>query len=70
MLRAFVNCAVVLKNCLNFFFFQVQSEYSPQLSKMMAYLAIEKQEALSYFKGLSLDGGRADFSRNPPRRFL
>jgi hypothetical protein len=26
-------------------------------------LAIEKQEALSYFKGLSLDGGRADFSK-------
>jgi hypothetical protein len=24
-------------------------------------LAIEKKEALSYFKGLSLDGGRADF---------
>jgi hypothetical protein len=24
----------------------------------------------STFKGLSLDGGRANFSKNPPRRFL
>jgi hypothetical protein len=36
------NCAVVLKKRLNFFFFewskvdQVRSEYSPQLSKLMA----------------------------------
>jgi hypothetical protein len=42
MLRAFVNCAMVLKNRLNFFFFQwskvdqVSSEHSPQLSKLMA----------------------------------
>ncbi len=42
MLRAFVNCAMVLKKCLNFFFFQlpkvdqVRNEYSPQLSKLMA----------------------------------
>jgi hypothetical protein len=38
----FVNCAMVLKKRLNFFFFQwskvdqVRSEYSPQLSKLMA----------------------------------
>jgi hypothetical protein len=37
-----VNCAMVLKKRLNFFFFQwskvdqVRSEYSPQLSKLMA----------------------------------
>jgi hypothetical protein len=61
MLRAFVNCAMVLKKRLNFFFFQcskvdqVRSEYSPQLS---------------YFKGLSLDRGQADFCKKPPRRFL
>jgi hypothetical protein len=65
---AFVNCAMGLKKHLKFFFFQwskvdqLRSEYSPQLSKLMAYLTIEKQEALSCFKGLSLDGGRADFS--------
>jgi hypothetical protein len=76
MLRAFVNCTVVLKKRLNFFFFQwskvdqVRSGYTSQLSKLMVYLAIEKKEALSYFKGLSLDGGRADFSKSPPRRFL
>jgi hypothetical protein len=39
---AFVNCAMVLKKCLNFFFFQwpkvdqVRNEYSPQLSKLTA----------------------------------
>ncbi len=49
---------------------QVRNEYSPQLSKLMAYLTIGKQEALSHFKGLSLDGGRSDFSKNLPRRFL
>ncbi len=36
------NCVMVLKKCLNFFFFhrpkvdQVRNEYSPQLSKLMA----------------------------------
>ncbi len=48
MVWAFVNCAVVLKKLLNFFFFQwskvdqVRSEYYLQLSKLMAQLAIEK----------------------------
>jgi hypothetical protein len=42
MLRAFVNCAMVFNKRLNFFFFQwskvdqVRSEYSPQVSKLMA----------------------------------
>jgi hypothetical protein len=41
-LRAFVNCAMLLKKRLNFFFFQwskvdqVRSQYSLQLSKLMA----------------------------------
>jgi hypothetical protein len=43
---------------------------SPQLSKLTAQLAIEKKEALSCFKGLSLDGGRANFAKTPTRRFL
>jgi hypothetical protein len=49
---------------------QMCNEYSPQLSKLMAWLTIEKLEALSYFKGLSLDGGQADFFKKPPRRSL
>ena len=42
MLGAFVNSAMMLKKRLNFFSFQwekvdqVRSEYSPQLSKLMA----------------------------------
>jgi hypothetical protein len=41
-MNAFVNCAMVLKKRINFFFFpwpkvnQVRKEYSPQLSKLMA----------------------------------
>jgi hypothetical protein len=32
-------------------------------------LTIEYWEAQSYFKGLSLDGGRADYSKNPATTF-
>jgi hypothetical protein len=35
---------------------------SPRLFESTASLTIEKQVALSCFEGLSLDGGRADFS--------
>jgi hypothetical protein len=65
MLRAFVNCTVVLKKSLNFFFFQgskvdqVRSEYSPQLSKLMAKLAFESRRRSHTLKGShSMGDGR------------
>jgi hypothetical protein len=76
MLGAFVNCAMVLKKRLNFFFFQwpkvdqVRNEYSPQLSKSLYICKLKNKEAHQHFKGLSEDGGRADFSKKHPRHFL
>ena len=52
MLRAFVNCAMVLKKRLNFFFFQwpkvdqVRNEYSPQLSKLLYNWQVKNKEGL------------------------
>jgi hypothetical protein len=51
MLRAFVNCAMVLKKRLNFFFFQwpkvdqVRNEYSLQLSKLLYNCKLKNKEA-------------------------
>ncbi len=70
MLRAFVNCAMVLKKHLNYFYFQwkkvdqVRSEYLRSYLNLLHNWQL-KYEALSCFKGLSLDGGRADFSKKP-----
>jgi hypothetical protein len=58
---------MVLANALNFFFFetaQVCNEYSSQLSKLLYNCKFKNKEALYYFKGLSEDGGWADFSKN------
>jgi hypothetical protein len=43
---------------------QVRNEYSPQLSKLLNNCKLKNKEALLYFKGLSEDGRRADFSKN------
>jgi hypothetical protein len=51
MLFVFVNCAMVLKKSLNFFFFQwpkvdqVHNEYSPQLSKLLYNCKLKNKEA-------------------------
>jgi hypothetical protein len=46
---------------------QVRNEY---LSKLLYNCQLKNKEALSYFKGLSEDGGRADFSKKPLRLSL
>jgi hypothetical protein len=45
MLRAFVNCAMVLTKRLNFLI-QVRNEYSPQLSKLLYNCQFKNKEAL------------------------
>ncbi len=35
----------------------VRNEYSPQLSKLLYNWQVKNKEALSYFEGLSEDGG-------------
>ncbi len=73
MLCAFVKCAMVLAKRPQFLLFstaQVSNEYSPQLSKLLYSCKLKNTEALKYFKGLSEDGGLADFSQNPPQHFL
>jgi hypothetical protein len=39
----------------------VRNEYSSQLSKLLYNCKLKNKEALSYFKGLSEDGGWVDF---------
>jgi hypothetical protein len=52
MLYAFVNCAMVFKKRLNFFFFQwpkldqVRNEYSLQLSKLLYNCKLKNKEGL------------------------
>jgi hypothetical protein len=65
MLRAFVNCAKVLTKRLGFLI-QVRNKYSAQPSKWLYNCQFKNKEALANFKGLSEDGGRADFSENLP----
>jgi hypothetical protein len=48
----------------------MRNEYSPQLSKLLYNCKLKNKEAHSYFKGLSEDGGQADFSKKPLRHFL
>jgi hypothetical protein len=43
--------------CLLFSTAQVRNKYSPQLSKLFYNCKLKNKEALSYFKGLSEDGG-------------
>jgi hypothetical protein len=40
------------------------NEYSPQLSKLLYNCKLKNKEAHSYFKGLSEDGGGADFLKS------
>ena len=73
MLCAFAKCPMVLAKRPQFLLFstaQARNEYSPQLSKLLYNCKLKNKEALSYFKGLSEDGGRADFSKNLPRLSL
>jgi hypothetical protein len=41
------------------------NEDSPQLSKLLYNCKLKNKEAHSYFKGLTEDGGRVDFSKKP-----
>jgi hypothetical protein len=58
---------MLLAKRLNLFFvqwkdlIQVRNEYSLQLSKLLHNCKLKNKEALSYFKGLSEDGGQAVF---------
>ncbi len=49
---------------------QVRNVYSPQLSKLLYTCKLKNKETLWYCKGLSEDGGRADFSKYLPRLSL
>ncbi len=51
-------------------FIQVRDEYWPQPSKLLYNCPLKNKEALYYVKGLSENGGRADFSKNLSRLFL
>jgi hypothetical protein len=65
MLCTFVKCAMVLAKRSQFLLFstaQVRNEYALQLSKLLYNCKFENKAALQYFKGLSEDGGQADFS--------
>jgi hypothetical protein len=82
LVKAAVNAARVcklrngVKKRLNFFFFQwskvdqVRNEYSSQLSKLLYNCKLKNKEPHKHFKRLVEDGGRADFSKKPPRHFL
>jgi hypothetical protein len=54
-----VNCRMKKKHLI-----QMRNEYSPQLSKLLYNCKLKNKEAHSYFKGLSEDGGWADFLKN------
>jgi hypothetical protein len=41
----------------------MRNEYSTQLSKLLFNCKLKNKEAHLYFKGLSDDGGREDFSK-------
>ncbi len=56
-----VNCGMKEMHLI-----QMRNEYSPQLSKLLYNCKLKNKEAHSYFKGLSEDGGQADFSKKPP----
>jgi hypothetical protein len=69
MLRAFVNCAMVLTKHLNFFFTTVNfemkekdlipacNEYSPQLSKLLYNWQLKNKEAVYTLKASQRMGG-------------
>jgi hypothetical protein len=42
----------------------MRNEYSTQLSKLLFNCKLKNKEAHLYFKGLSDDGGREDFSKS------
>jgi len=64
---------MMLKKCLNFFYFQwqkvdqVRSEY---LRSYLNWLHNLQLKSSRRFKGLSLDGGWANFAKTYTRRFL
>jgi hypothetical protein len=47
--------------------FQVRNEFHCPYLNWLPNCKLKNKDALSYFKGLSEDGGRADFSENLPR---
>jgi hypothetical protein len=79
LVKAAVNAARVCKmrngvsktpSMSSFFNCQRRNEYSLQLSKLKYNCKLKNKEAHLYFKGLSEDEGRADFSKNLPRLSL
>jgi hypothetical protein len=56
MLRAFVNCAMVLTKRLNFLI-QVRNEYSPQPSKLLYNCQLKTRRRSKTLKGTQRMGG-------------